>query len=427
MNQTIHQSPTLVGTVVLPGDKSVALRSALFAALGEGASQVVNYPTSADPQSMLSCLRQLGVEIEEEDGILYIEGVGLHGLKAPDAPIDCGNSGTAMRLLAGVLAGQPFESTLVGDASLSSRPMARIANPLREMGAEIAMTNGFAPLHIRGNPILQGITYRLPMASAQVKSCVLLAGLYAAGETTVIEPTRTRNHTEQMLGLDHVDIGTDRYLTIQQGQRIPAQTYSVPRDFSAAAFFLVAGTIAPQAIIDLPSVGLNPSRSALLDVLRLMGADIAIENERERGGELLGELTIRSSKLHGVRIDGDIIPNLIDEIPILAVAATCAEGRTEIREAEELRVKETDRIDAMVKNLRALGAEVEEFDDGLAINGGAPLKGATVPSYDDHRIAMAMGVAGLVAEGSTTITDADAANVTFPDFWEQLKRCAAQD
>lgn len=427
MNQTIHQAHTLVGTVALPGDKSIALRAALFAALGDGASQIVNYPTSADPQSMLSCLRQLGVAIEEEDGILYVEGTGLHGLKAPTEPLDCGNSGTAMRLLAGVLAGQPFDSTLVGDESLSSRPMARIADPLRQMGTQIEMTDGHAPLHIRGNADLQGITYRLPMASAQVKSCVLLAGLYAAGETTVIEPTRTRNHTEQMLGLDFIDIGTDRYLTIRQGRRIAPHTYTVPSDFSAAAFFLVAGTIVEQAILELPGVGLNASRSALLDVLRLMGANITVENERERGGELLGDLTIRASKLHGVRVDGDIIANLIDEIPVLAVAAACAEGRTEIREAEELRVKETDRIDAMVKNLRALGAEVEEFDDGFAVNGGAPLRGATVPSYDDHRIAMAMGVAGLVAEGKTTITDAEAASVSFPDFWALLKQCAAQD
>lgn len=426
MNQTIHQAHTLVGTVALPGDKSIALRAALFAALGDGASQIVNYPTSADPQSMLSCLRQLGVAMEEEDGILYVEGAGLHGLQAPTEPLDCGNSGTAMRLLAGVLAGQPFDSVLVGDESLSSRPMARIADPLRQMGAQIKMTDGHAPLHIRGNADLQGITYRLPMASAQVKSCVLLAGLYAADETTVIEPTRTRNHTEQMLGLDFIDIGTDRYLTIRQGRRIAPHTYTVPSDFSAAAFFLVAGTIVEQAILELPGVGLNASRSALLDVLRLMGAHITVENERERGGELLGDLTIRASKLHGVRVDGDIIANLIDEIPVLAVAAACAEGRTEIREAEELRVKETDRIDAMVKNLRALGADVEEFDDGFAVNGGAPLRGATVPSYDDHRIAMAMGIAGLVAEGKTTITDAEAASVSFPDFWALLKQCAAQ-
>lgn len=426
MNQTIHQAHTLVGTVALPGDKSIALRAALFAALGDGASQIVNYPTSADPQSMLSCLRQLGVAMEEEDGILYVEGAGLHGLQAPTEPLDCGNSGTAMRLLAGVLAGQPFDSVLVGDESLSSRPMARIADPLRQMGAQIKMTDGHAPLHIRGNADLQGITYRLPMASAQVKSCVLVAGLYAADETTVIEPTRTRNHTEQMLGLDFIDIGTDRYLTIRQGRRIAPHTYTVPSDFSAAAFFLVAGTIVEQAILELPGVGLNASRSALLDVLRLMGAHITVENERERGGELLGDLTIRASKLHGVRVDGDIIANLIDEIPVLAVAAACAEGRTEIREAEELRVKETDRIDAMVKNLRALGADVEEFDDGFAVNGGAPLRGATVPSYDDHRIAMAMGVAGLVAEGKTTITDAEAASVSFPDFWALLKQCAAQ-
>ena len=424
MTKTIRHAEGLVGTVTLPGDKSIAHRSALLAALGDGASQIVNYPASADPQSTLACLRALGVEMEDEDGILYVEGVGRHGLQAPDGPLDCGNSGTTMRLIAGILAGQPFDTVLTGDASLSQRPMARIADPLREMGAQIDLTDGHAPIRITGDPRLRGITYRLPVASAQVKSCVLLAGLYAEGETTVVETTPSRDHTERMLGLDVVDLGAERHLTVTPDLRIPGRTYAVPGDFSAAAFFLVAGSLVPNAHLEMKGVGLNASRSALLDVLRAMGADIRIDDEREHGGEPLADLIVRTAPLHGVTVDGALIPNLIDEIPVLAVAATCAEGRTEIRDAAELRVKETDRLAAMATNLRTLGAEVEEFQDGLAITGNAALKGATVDSFDDHRIAMAMGVAGLLAEGETTITNAECATVSFPNFWETLSECA---
>lgn len=420
MTQTVQQTQRLAGTVDLPADKSIAHRTALLAALADGPSEIRNYPDSADPQSTLSCLRQLGINIDETHGILQVEGKGLHGWQAPDAPLDCGNSGTAMRLLAGLLAGQPFDSVLMGDASLSSRPMGRIADPLREMGAVIDLEDGHAPIRITGGQTLHGIEYALPVPSAQVKSCVLLAGLFAEGETTVIETLPSRDHTERMLGLDVFQIGEARYLTVQQGHSIAARTWTVPRDFSAAAFFLVAGSIVPEGEVFLPGVGLNPSRSALLDVLRAMGADITIAFEREEGGEPLADLTVRPAPLHGVTVDGPLIPNLIDEIPVLAVAAACAEGRTDIRDAAELRVKETDRIAAMTQNLRALGAEVEAFEDGLAITGGAALKGATVDAFDDHRIAMAMGVAGLVAEGSTTITGADSASVSFPHFWETL-------
>lgn len=426
MKEVIKPTDSLLGAVELPADKSIAIRSALMAALSEGTSQVVNYPDSADPQSALSCLRQLGVSItKDENDILVVEGVGLNGLKPAAEPIDCGNSGTTMRLISGILAGQTFDSILTGDASLNSRPMNRIANPLREMGASITLQEGLPPIHIKGNQPLKGITYPLPMASAQVKSCVLLAGLYADGETTVVESKPSRDHTERMLGLDTLEMNGLRHISITKGRRIPAGTWAVPRDFSAAAFFLVAGAIIPHSEIRMNGVGINASRSALLDVLRAMGANIFIENERSHAGEPIADLVVRSSILRGVKIAGDVIPILIDEIPILTVAAAFAKGRTEIREAEELRVKETDRIDAMVKNMRALGAEVEEFEDGLAITGGATLKGTTVQSYDDHRIAMAMGVAGLRAEGETTIEEAECASISFPGFWDQLRKLIA--
>lgn len=427
MIRRVSQAQSLLGLVELPPDKSIAHRAALLAALADGTSRLVNYPSAADPQSTLSCLRQLGVPIyEDAHGILVVEGRGLEGLRAPNQPLDCGNSGTTMRLLAGILAGQPFASTLVGDASLSRRPMERIAAPLRQMGAVVTLTDGHAPLYVQGCRPLRNITYRLPVPSAQVKSCVLLAGLFAEGETTVIESVPSRDHTERMLGLNVVELNGERYLTVQGGMRIPARTWAIPRDFSAAAFFLVAGTLVPDSEIRLPGVGLNPSRSALLDVLRAMGANIQVENERVYGGEPIADLVVRSSTLHGVQVAGTIIPNLIDEIPVLAVAATCAHGRTEIRDAAELRVKETDRIAAMAENLQALGARVEVFDDGLAIEGRCRLRGTTVRSFDDHRIAMAMGVAGLVAEGETLIEGAECARISFPGFWEELDRLAGR-
>lgn len=425
MTKTIHPTESLLGEVSIPPDKSIAHRTALLSAIAEGTSQIVNYPDSADPQSTLACLGQLGIEYEEEDGILHVHGKGLNGLQPPKEPLDCGNSGTTMRLISGILAGQEFDSTLIGDASLSKRPMARIANPLKEMGASIALTEGHAPIHIKGTTSLKGMTYELPVASAQVKSCVLLAGLFAQGETTVIESKPSRDHTERMLGLSIFSMGEQRHISIEQGYRIAPRTWSVPRDFSAAAFFLTAGCIVPNSELRLPGVGLNSTRSAFLNVLQAMGGQITIENEREFAGESIADLVVRSSQLHSVKVDGDLVPILIDEVPILAVAAAFASGRTEIRDAHELRVKETDRIDAMVKNLRLLGAEVEEFEDGLAITGGKPLTGATVDCYDDHRIAMAMGIAGLRAAGETTIKDAHYASVSFPDFWDQLESLAA--
>ena len=429
----VHPAAALAGTPTLPADKSVAHRVALFAALADGESEVVGFSDAADPHSTLACLRGLGVEIEErpdalgDDGTpsLIVHGVGLDGLRAPSEPLDCGNSGTTMRLLAGVLSGQPFGSVLTGDASLSARPMRRIADPLRTMGAESALTDGHAPIHVSGRG-LTAPTNPLPVASAHVKSAVLLAGLFARGTTTVVEPVPTRDHTERMLELDALDVGGERHISVTGGTPIPPRLWAVPRDVSAAAFFLVAGSIAEAATIQLSGVGLNPTRSGVLDVLRAMGADIRISNERERGGEPLADLRIEApGGLTAVEIGGDIVPNLIDEIPVLAVAAAYAEGRTVIRDAEELRVKETDRIDATAAFLRAMGASVEERREGLVMEGGRPLHGATVESFHDHRIAMAAAVAALGASSPTTIRGASAAAVSFPGFWEALESVAA--
>jgi len=329
-----------------------------------------------------------------------------------------------MRLLSGILAGQPFGSVLTGDDSLKQRPMQRIADPIKAMGGRVNLVDDHAPIRLRSSRGgLNAIRYRLPMASAQVKSCVLLAGLYADGRTTVIEPTPCRDHTERMLGLETHEIGGVREIYVDGGHRIEPSTWTVPGDFSGAAFFIVAATITPDSDLRIENVGLNPSRTALIDVLREMGANIEVENERAEGSEPIGDLRVTSALLRGVKVGGRQIPNLIDEIPVLAVAAACAEGRTEIRDAEELRVKETDRLHAITENLRAMGAQIEERTDGLGIDGNGPqLLGTSVDSFDDHRIAMAMGVASCVAHGETEISDADCARVSFPGFWDELDR-----
>jgi 3-phosphoshikimate 1-carboxyvinyltransferase len=428
-SRTISPAQSLEGTVALPGDKSIAHRSALLSAIAESASTIHHFPDSADPQSTLGCLRQLGVSLEEQgDGRLRVQGRGKTGLRPPDQPLDCGNAGTAMRLLAGLMVGQPFGCVLTGDDSLKQRPMERIAEPLRAMGATMHLVDDHAPIRIRGGRDLHGIEYRLPVASAQVKSCVLLAALYADTPTTVIEPTPSRDHTERMLDLNIDEVGGERAITVAPGHTVPGQTWVVPGDFSAAAFFLVAGTIVPDSTLRLEDVGLNPSRTAFLEVLRGMGADLTITDERTEGGEPVGTIVVRSADLEGVSVGGRLIPNLIDEVPILGVAAACARGTTEIRDAEELRVKETDRLDAMARNLRSLGARVTELEDGLTIKGtGRALRGnATVRSFGDHRIAMAMGVASLAAASPTQVVNADCARVSFPGFWNELDRLAEQ-
>ena len=421
-NLTLTGADALVGEVTLPADKSIAHRSALISAISDGTSRIVGYPASADPQSTLSCLKALGVEITSEPEGLVVHGRGLHGMRAPSADLDCGNSGTTMRLLAGMLAGQPFDSRLFGDASLSKRPMQRIIDPLQLMGANLSSTEGRPPLGIAASTGLKGIRYPLPVASAQVKSCVLLAGLYAEGDTTVVESRATRDHTERMLGLSRVQMGDDTVISVRGGKALPARVWSIPADFSAAAFFLVAGSVLDGSLIRMPRVGLNPTRTGLMDVLRAMGANIRTENERDFGGEPIGDVVVKSAPLSGVRIDGDMIPNLIDEIPVLCVAATAADGVTEIRDAEELRHKESDRIAAVAAGLRSMGAQVEEYPDGLAIEGGHPLKGARIATHHDHRIAMAFAIAAQMARGETVIEDADVASVSFPTFYETLEK-----
>ena len=422
MTHSISRAHSFSGTAHLPADKSVAHRAALFAASADGPSILHNFPSSADPQSTLSCLRQLGVPIESSpDNSVIIHGVGRSGFSAPDAPLDCGNSGTTMRLLSGVLAGQPFGSELTGDASLSSRPMERIAQPLQNYGGDhISLTDGHAPIRIQPCDNLTGIHYKLPVPSAQVKSCVLLAGLWAKGETIVHEAVRSRDHTERMLNLTIRSTNDGRTIHSDSSCTIPHGTFTLPGDFSAAAFILVAASIAGTAPVHMSGVGLNPSRTGLLTVLKRMGANIQISNRRTSGVEPVGDLSVRKNPLHGVTVRGEEIPNVIDEIPIIAVAGAFAKGVTTIRDATELRYKECDRIQATVTNLQALGAKVEEFEDGLAVTGMVPLRGARVSSYDDHRIAMAMGVAALGAHGTTTIEDAHAASVSFPEFWDTI-------
>ena len=420
MQRTISTAIGLAGRLRLPADKSISHRAALLAALADGDTELVGFSEAADPRATLRCLRALGIKVTESEDSLIVHGRG-GAFDAPTAPLDCGNSGTTMRLLAGVLAGQPFESTLVGDASLSVRPMGRIAEPLRRMGAVVDLTDGHAPVRIRGGA-LHGVEYELPVASAQVKSCVLLAGLFADNRTTVVETTPSRDHTERMLGLDRFEMGGKRFLTVEGGARPPAGAWIVPRDFSAAAFFLVAGATAAASHIEMRGVGLNPSRTALLDVLRAMGADIEVSNERVHGREPIGDLKVENGggRLHSLTIGGDLIPNLIDEIPALAVAAAFADGTTTIRDAAELRVKETDRLAATAAFLRDMGASVEEHEDGLTIQGGATLHGATVETHGDHRIAMAAAIAAVSASGETTIRDAECVDVSFPGFWDEL-------
>lgn len=434
-NQTLSQiriSPVtkLRGDFYLPGDKSISHRSAMFAALGRGASYIRNYSSARDCQNTLDCLEALGVPVTRTPELITIEGVGLSGLQAPTKILDVGNSGTTIRLLSGILAGQAFTTEITGDESIQRRPMKRIIAPLRLLGAQIeAQEDNFAPLRITGGN-LQAIEYTPPVASAQVKSCVLLAGLFANGETTVIETTPTRNHTELMLRECGVPVslrhtGAGMRISISGWPRLWALgEYTVAGDLSSAAFFIAAALLAPEAELRLRHIGVNPSRNALLQVLQQLGARIAIEDERLAHGEPVADFVVQSSKLQGdLELNGAVVANLIDEIPILAVIATQIHGSLTIREASELRVKESDRIRSIVDNLRRMNVVVEEFEDGLRIAGPQKLRGASVESYGDHRIAMAFAVAGLIADGETVIQEAEAASVSLPEFYELLTGC----
>ena len=424
----VHRANFLGGEVSVPGDKSISHRAVMLASLADGDCRIDGFLPSEDCLATVAAMQSLGVSIDVlEHSSIGPESLLVHGrgmvAGAPTDDIDCGNSGTTMRLMSGILAGQDFASRLVGDASLSKRPMNRVIMPLSDMGACIKAEGegGSAPLDIRGG-MLRGIRYELPVASAQVKSAVLLAGLFAEGTTAVIQPVETRDHTERMLDLFQVKTQVEgREITITGGQKIQPCDFVVPGDISSAAFWLAAASASPGARLRINNVGLNPTRSGILDVLIAMGANISSVAVGDDGGERFGEITVCGEGLRGIEISGELVANIIDELPIIAVTAALAEGTTEIRDAGELRVKETDRIAAVAKNLRAMGAEIEEFDDGMRIRGGAPLQGACIESYGDHRIAMAFAIAGLFAGGETVIEDAGCIAVSYPGFQKDLE------
>ncbi len=413
----------LHGELTVPGDKSISHRSVMFGAISEGITEVTHFLKSADCLSTISCFRKMGITIEESEQTLLIHGRGLHGLTAPTEVLDTGNSGTTTRLISGILAGQAFESHLIGDASICKRPMGRIMKPLQAMGADITSDRGndCAPLTIKGHP-LRAIHYDSPVASAQVKSCVLLAGLYADDPVSVTEPALSRNHTELMLssfGASVTSEGTTA--TILPDPHLVGQKVNVPGDISSAAYFICAALMVPGSEVLIRNVGINPTRDGILRVVRAMGADIEYQNVREQAGEKTADLLVRYTKdLHGTVIEGDLIPTLIDEIPVIAVLAATAEGETVIRDAQELRVKESDRLTIMVDSLGAMGCDIEGTPDGMVIRGGRPLKGTQIDSHLDHRIAMSFAVASLVAEGTTVIQNAECVNISYPEFYRDL-------
>jgi len=426
----IHPSRGLHGEATPPGDKSLSHRAVMFSALAEGSTEITGFLAGEDTLNTARAVRMLGVEVEDRGGgTLVVRGKGLDGLTEPAHVLDLGNSGTGMRLLAGLLAGQEFFSVLTGDQYLSNRPMGRIASPLRMMGAAIDGREGGtrAPLAIRGaGRATKPLAYDSPVASAQVKSAVLLCGLYAEGTTIVREPHRSRDHTERMLrsfGVDVRENGLEVALAGRQRLRSPG-TLAIPADLSSAAFIIVAAATVPGSEVLVRNVGVNPTRTGLIDVLTAMGADIALLDRREHAGEPVADLQVRYRPLHATTIGGELIPRLIDEVPVIAVAAACADGTTVIREAAELRVKESDRITAMATELRKLGVEVRETPDGMESTGRTRPRGASCESHGDHRIAMSLAVAGLGADGTTTVRDAAWIDTSFPGFERLLRRMA---
>ena len=411
--------PAAIGdaAVSVPGDKSVSHRAIMLGSIAEGVSEVSGFLAGEDCLATMAAFRSMGVRIERPAATeLVVHGAGLRGLQAPRDELDLGNSGTAMRLLAGVLAGQVFSATLTGDKSLTGRPMQRVINPLSRMGADIRSRDGKPPLRIRGNPRLKGIDYKLPMASAQVKSAVLLAGLYARGRTTVTEPAVTRDHTERMLRAMGVPVDAQEgRISLEGPVRLQARPVSVPADLSSAAFIILAALLADRADVLIRNVGVNPTRTGVLDILRAMGAAITLESPRELGGEPVADIRVRSSRLRGIEVDPSLVSLAIDEFPVLFVAAGAANGVTRFTGVGELRVKESDRIAAMAAGLRALGIPVEEFDDGAVVLGGR-FSGGETQSYGDHRIAMSLAVAGTVADGPVIVRDVASVETSFPGF-----------
>lgn len=426
--RTICPSKGLRGEINVPGDKSISHRSIMFGSIAQGTTEITHFLKGADCLSTISCFRKMGVKIEENPDCILVHGKGLRGLERPDDILNVGNSGTTTRLLSGILAGQKFTSTLSGDDSLNSRPMARIMTPLNNMGADITSLNGdnCAPLYISPG-VLQGIHYQSPVASAQVKSAILLAGLYADGETSVTEPYLSRNHTELMLQNFGAYITSTMHrdgsatAQIEPCSELYGQQIFVPGDISSAAYFIAAGLLVPHSEILVKNVGTNFTRAGFLKVCENMGASLTLLNQSYEGGEGRADILVKSAALKGTVIEGDLIPALIDELPIIAVMAACAEGTTVIRDAAELKVKETNRIDTVTENLRAMGACVTPMKDGMIIEGGAALKGTQIKSYLDHRIAMSFAVAGLIASGETVIEDSQCVDVSYPEFFTSLE------
>jgi 3-phosphoshikimate 1-carboxyvinyltransferase len=429
---TVHPGGSLRGRGRVPGDKSISHRALLLGALADGDSRISGFLPSNDCLATMACLRALGVEIETHAvTTLTVHGRGLHGLQPPGVPrincirLNCARSGTTMRFLMGILAGQSFDSVLTGDEQLLRRPMRRVAEPLRRMGADIETTAGHGPVTVRGRR-LRGCDHVLPVASAQVKSALLLAGLYADGPTTVHQPGRARDHTERMLAAMGAAIEVSGLtVSLAPSPSLSGLSIGVPGDISSASFPLVAAALVPGSEVTIEGVGVNPTRTGLLDVLRVMGTGVVLDNEREQGGEPVADVTVRASDLHGVDVRGVTVVRMIDEFPVLAVAATQAYGTTVVRDAAELRVKETDRIATVVAELQKLGAYIESLADGFVVAGPAPLHGAVVNSHGDHRLAMALAVAGLVAEGDVVIEDADCIADSFPGFVELMRKIGA--
>lgn len=418
------KAKSIHGEITIPGDKSISHRAIMLGSIADGTTEITNFLQGADCLSTIACFRQMGVSIENTGDKVVIKGSGLHGLTAPKNILDVGNSGTTTRLMSGILAAQNFTCSLTGDASIQKRPMGRIITPLSQMGASITSIkgNGCAPLEITGKP-LHAIHYDSPVASAQVKSSILLAGLYAEGTTSVTEPSLSRNHSELMLSAFGANVTSEgTTATITTAEHLHGQSVIVPGDISSAAYFIVAGLILPNSEVLIKNVGINPTRDGILRVCKAMGATISYENERLVSGEPVADLLVRSNSLTGTTIGGDLIPTLIDEIPAIAVLACFAEGTTVIKDAQELKVKESNRIDEMVNNLAKMGADITATDDGMIIHGGKPLHGATIDSKLDHRLAMSFAIAGLMADGETNIQGSEVVETSFPTFYKDLER-----
>lgn len=419
----ITKAKSLKGEITVPGDKSISHRGVMFGAISEGITELTGFLDGADCRSTIGCFKAMGIDISQDNDHVVIHGKGLHGLTAPSNMLDVGNSGTTTRLISGILAGQPFVSSLNGDESIQKRPMGRIITPLTQMGAYIKSINdnGCAPLEIGGKQ-LHSIHYDSPVASAQVKSCVLLAGLYADGITSVTEPVVSRNHTELMLSGFGADIKSEGLTaSIVGNPKLLGQKIAVPGDISSAAYFIAAGLICDNADLLIKNVNTNPTRAGIIKVAKDMGGKLELLNERIVSGEPVADIHVSTSSLHGCEISGDIIPTLIDELPVIAVMAAAATGTTIIKDAAELKVKESDRIATVTENLKAMGADVTATEDGMIINGGKALRGTTIKTYKDHRIAMSFAIAGLIADGETTFDDEKCPIISFPNFFETIK------